>query len=456
MSEEGRAVTLKQRAVRISKYLSLVLRHEPSAAGVSLDAEGWVAVDELLAGAARHGLAFTRAELDEVVRASEKQRFAFSADAQRIRASQGHSVTVDLGLVPVPPPPVLYHGTIEAFLPSILAVGLERRARQHVHLSADVATASRVGGRRGRPVILRIAAADMHAAGFSFFRSANGVWLTDEVPARYLSRSEAKETVTLGEQTRAVVSAGEYVAPSGRVVVIREAVARAISESVDVPPAASVPRESRGSCATRFSVVDETTLVAARRMREPLALNFASAKNPGGGWLGGARAQEESLARQSALVAAIEGKPMYAFHRSESDCLYTSWAIVSPHVPVIRDEAGVLLEAPWLCSFLTCAAPNATVVLERDPSRGAELEAALAERVTRVLGIAAQHGFRELVLGAWGCGVFGNDPEHVARHFDDALRGPFAGAFEAVVFAIIGEGRARRNREPFAHRFGNG
>jgi len=448
-------VTLKQRAVRISKYLSLVLRHEPSAAGVSLDAEGWVAVDALLAGAARHGLAFTRAELEDVVRTNDKQRFAFSVDGQRIRASQGHSATVDLGLAPVPPPPVLYHGTIEAFLPSILAVGLEKRARQHVHLSADVVTASRVGGRRGRPVILRIAAADMHAAGFSFFRSANGVWLTDEVPARYLSRPEAKETVTLGEQTRAVVSAGEYVAPSGRVVAIREAVARAIDESVDVPPAASVPRESRGSYATRFSVADETTLAAARRMRAPLALNFASAKNPGGGWLGGARAQEESLARASALVPCIAADPMYARHARMRDALYTSSAIYSPDVPVFRDDDGRLLEAPYSIAFITAPAVNAGVVLERDPSRRDAITAAMRERVARVLAIAAIHGHDGLVLGAWGCGVFGNDPEDTAAAFaEHLLGGAFTGRFARVLFAVLDPTPGRRVQKAFTRTFG--
>lgn len=177
-------------ATRISKYLSLVLRHEPSAAGVTLDAEGWVPVDELLDGAARHGFSFTRAELDEVVRTNDKQRFAFSPDRQRIRASQGHSLAVDLGLQPETPPDVLYHGTVERFVASIMSTGLEKRARQYVHLSPDVATATRVGGRRGCPVILQIAAAEMHAAGFRFFRSANGVWLTDEVPPQYISKIE--------------------------------------------------------------------------------------------------------------------------------------------------------------------------------------------------------------------------------------------------------------------------
>jgi len=178
----------KKRATSISKYLSLVLRHDPAAAGVTLDAEGWVGVDELLAGAARHGFSFTRAELEEVVQTNEKQRFAFSVDSQRIRASQGHSVSVELGLTPETPPEVLYHGTVDRFLSSIMDQGLDKRSRQYVHLSPDVETATRVGSRRGQPVILKIAAANMHSDGFRFFCSANGVWLTERVPPQYISR----------------------------------------------------------------------------------------------------------------------------------------------------------------------------------------------------------------------------------------------------------------------------
>jgi putative RNA 2'-phosphotransferase len=178
----------KKRATDISKYLSLVLRHNPAAAGVTLDAEGWVGVEELLAGAARHGWSFTREELEDVVRTNDKQRFSFSPDAQRIRANQGHSLPVELGLSAETPPEVLYHGTVERFLSSIMEKGLDKGSRQHVHLSIDVATATRVGGRRGEPVILKIAAASMHAVGFRFFCSANGVWLTERVPPEYISR----------------------------------------------------------------------------------------------------------------------------------------------------------------------------------------------------------------------------------------------------------------------------
>lgn len=178
----------KERATHISKFLSLVLRHDPSAAGLTLDGQGWVAVDKLIAGAASNGVLFTRNELAEVVRTSDKQRFALSPDGQQIRANQGHSVSVDLGLTPETPPAKLYHGTVERSVSSIMAEGLDKRARQHVHLSPDLDTATRVGSRRGQPIILEIAAAEMHEAGFSFFRSENGVWLTDKVPPQYISR----------------------------------------------------------------------------------------------------------------------------------------------------------------------------------------------------------------------------------------------------------------------------
>jgi putative RNA 2'-phosphotransferase len=147
-----------------------------------------VDVADLLAALASHGLRLTRAELDEVVRMSEKQRFAFDATGTRIRANQGHSVPVDLQLVPLHPPPELYHGTSERFIAAILRVGLTPRGRHHVHLSADVETARRVGARRSSPVVLRVDAAAMAAEGAPFYRSANGVWLVDTVPARHLSR----------------------------------------------------------------------------------------------------------------------------------------------------------------------------------------------------------------------------------------------------------------------------
>lgn len=172
--------------VRLSKFLSLVLRHEPEKIGIVLDANGWVAVDDLLAAAARAGTSISREQLDQVVVTNDKKRFAFSSDGSRIRASQGHSVEVDLGLAPVVPPERLYHGTATRFVESIRAEGLRAQSRQHVHLSPDEETAIKVGQRHGKPVVLVVRAGAMHQAGHVFYRSENGVWLTEAVPPGYL------------------------------------------------------------------------------------------------------------------------------------------------------------------------------------------------------------------------------------------------------------------------------
>ncbi|MGW3014631.1 RNA 2'-phosphotransferase [Streptomyces longwoodensis] len=170
--------------VKVSKYLSKHLRHQPGRIGLVLDEGGWVEIDTLIAAAAAHGFPFTREELDHVVAANDKQRFA--VDGTRIRASQGHSVDVDLGLPPATPPPYLYHGTVARSLEAIRAEGLRPMDRHDVHLSADRETATRVGARRGRPVVLAVDAAAMHRDGHVFHVSANGVWLTRAVPPEYL------------------------------------------------------------------------------------------------------------------------------------------------------------------------------------------------------------------------------------------------------------------------------
>ena len=173
---------------KTSKFLSLILRHQPDVIGVELDPEGWISIDELIAKANDHGKRWSPELLREVVAKSDKKRFALSDDGLRIRANQGHSVSgVDLNFEQKIPPAMLYHGTVEAFLESIRATGLDKRARHHVHLSADEMTATKVGSRRGRPVILKVAAGEMHQSGHKFYHSANGVWLVDSVPANFLT-----------------------------------------------------------------------------------------------------------------------------------------------------------------------------------------------------------------------------------------------------------------------------
>ncbi|AIJ25180.1 RNA 2'-phosphotransferase [Amycolatopsis methanolica] len=174
--------------IRVSKWLSRHLRHEPGEIGLSLGPGGWVPVTELLAALARHGLPLSRARLDEVVAGNDKRRFAFDETGTLIRASQGHSVDVDLGLPDADPPATLFHGTAERFLPAILREGLRPRSRHDVHLSRDTETAVRVGSRHGKPVVLAVDAAAMTRDGHRFQVSENGVRLTRVVPSQYLSR----------------------------------------------------------------------------------------------------------------------------------------------------------------------------------------------------------------------------------------------------------------------------
>jgi putative RNA 2'-phosphotransferase len=172
---------------QLSKALSYVLRHRPDSIGVTLDKAGWCSIEELLAQLNAHGTKIDRESLVRVVQNDAKSRY--SIDGEKIRANQGHSVQVELGYKAKKPPTVLYHGTVAQFLAAIMKQGLQKMKRHHVHLSADEATANIVGARRGKPIILTVDAAKMDQDGFTFFLSDNGVWLTDEVPAKYISVS---------------------------------------------------------------------------------------------------------------------------------------------------------------------------------------------------------------------------------------------------------------------------
>ena len=172
--------------IRTSKFLSLVLRHEPERVGLRLGEAGWVGVDELLKAVNSQGVSLTLDQLKHIVATSDKKRFAFSEDGLRIRASQGHSLEVDLQYAPLTPPETLYHGTAVRFLDSIRQQGLQKMERHDVHLSAETTLTLQVGGRHGKPVLLTIRAGDMHRAGFVFRCSANGVWLVDHVPPQFI------------------------------------------------------------------------------------------------------------------------------------------------------------------------------------------------------------------------------------------------------------------------------
>lgn len=175
-----------EQATRTSKFLSLVLRHQPQTAHITLDVAGWVSVEDLLAGCAKARRTLSRADLDHIVATNAKKRFEFSADGTRIRASQGHSVEVDLNYESKEPPSLLYHGTATRFLDSIRVQGLMKMQRHHVHLSAETKMTMQVGARHGKPVLLTILAADMHQAGHTFYLSTNGVWLVEHVPANFI------------------------------------------------------------------------------------------------------------------------------------------------------------------------------------------------------------------------------------------------------------------------------
>ncbi|MFH7015925.1 RNA 2'-phosphotransferase [Flavobacterium sp. FlaQc-47] len=173
-------------AKNISKFLSLVLRHSPETINLKLDENGWAVVEELIEKCSKNGNELDAALLDYVVENNDKKRFAFNEDKTKIRASQGHSISVELDLNEVEPSEFLYHGTVEKFLENIQKEGLQKMSRQHVHLSKDKETAIKVGGRRGIPQILTVKSGEMFKDGFKFYLSENNVWLTDEVPPKYI------------------------------------------------------------------------------------------------------------------------------------------------------------------------------------------------------------------------------------------------------------------------------
>jgi uncharacterized protein (TIGR02452 family) len=243
----------------------------------------------------------------------------------------------------------------------------------------------------------------------------------------------------MATETMAIIEAGGYQSPSGQDVRIGAAVRDAVVGTRLYLPDETLPvRLPQGSGAPVTEVTNETSLSAARRLGPGAAcLVFASAKNPGGGFLTGAQAQEESIARSSALYPcqAAAGE-FYAFHRRQGDLRYSDRVIYSPCVPVFRADDGALLEEPCTVSFLTAAAPNLGAIVTSQPQAAGSVRGVLAARAARVLAVAAAHGHRTLVLGAWGCGVFRNDPAAVAEAFAGQLARA-QGHFDHVVFAVL-------------------
>lgn len=279
-----------------------------------------------------------------------------------------------------------------------------------------------------------------------------------------MNRSSRME---LARQTVEIADRGTYTTSSGRTVSIAESI-QACVEGTRFFPAEELEQLRRRVLSepapghrTAFEVVNETTLAGIARLSAnaggPVAaLNFASAKNPGGGFLNGSQAQEESLARSSALYPSLlQAEEYYRRHRECSSPLYTDAMILSPGCPVFRDDAGRLLEAPQTVAFITSAAPNAGATADHRPQDLPQIPEVFRRRSEYVLALAAAHGYRQLILGAWGCGVFRNDPEVVAASFAGHLRdGAWSGRFERVLFSVLDHSPGQDTLAAFRHWFG--
>jgi uncharacterized protein (TIGR02452 family) len=272
-----------------------------------------------------------------------------------------------------------------------------------------------------------------------------------------MSQINRLQAAIMAQETLKILRKGSYTTPKGHTANIGPSLRAAIGGTMAYPPDASLPARQKLLGESVISVTNETTLGAARRLYEegfaPVALNFASARNPGGGFLSGARAQEESLCRASGLYLCLDGQEFYRVHREMKSVLYTDYALYSPHVPVIRGDDGQLLEDPWPLSFITSAAPNAGALRNKGEFDEDAVRAAFEDRIYRVLAIGALHGKDAIVLGAWGCGAFCNDPNFVAPIFAQILKYRYPGRFKKVVFAVLDASADRRTIAPFEAAF---
>lgn len=266
----------------------------------------------------------------------------------------------------------------------------------------------------------------------------------------------------IAQETLQIVENGNYRNNMGETVLIKDQTNYAVENSKlfrteDFPQKFNLTKNENE---TRIEITDETTLEAAKRIckedenTNPFVLNFASAKNPGGGFLGGAQAQEESLARSSALYACLMANyEMYAFNRKGSSCLYSDWMIYSPKVPVFRNDDGSLVEKPYLVSFMTSPAANAGAIKKNETQKVDQIEPTNHERARKFLWIANKESHRTLILGAWGCGVFQNDSYEIARIFNDLLKNEFANCFNRVIMAIYDATPTRKVYNAFVEVF---
>lgn len=260
----------------------------------------------------------------------------------------------------------------------------------------------------------------------------------------------------LARETVQILDQGGYRAASGGWVDLRPALERCVRNTVEYSPDVQVDDVLDRGAPQGVAVENESVLVVGRRLSAhgPVTiLNFASGTHPGGGFLAGARAQEETIARSSGLYACLKDRKMYPFHRDLRDEMSSDYVIHSPEVPFFRTDEGELLDEPWHTSVLTCPAANAAALKHYAPHRLSEVPAVMRERTRKVLAAAVRHDARQLVLGAWGCGAFGIEPAVMAGIFHEWLTTTFARAFERVVFAITDWSEDRRFIGPFADAF---
>jgi len=251
-----------------------------------------------------------------------------------------------------------------------------------------------------------------------------------------------------------IIRNGCYTSSAGRKIELDAAIERAVQSTIAYPPEAAFTLHRHGGYTTQVEVENETTLSAARRLLaqglNPVALNFASATHPGGGFLSGARAQEEYLARSSTLYACLQNQAMYGFHQRQQDALYTSYMLYSPAVSIFRADNGELLEEPYSVGIITAAAPYAK---HMPPHRHSEILHVFRERIAKVLWIGLEHGHDAIVLGAWGCGAFGNDGNVVSKLFQEQISQNFPGAYQRIIFAIVDWSDEKQFIRPFEEVF---
>lgn len=272
----------------------------------------------------------------------------------------------------------------------------------------------------------------------------------------------------IAQETLGIIEEGAYLNQDGARIDLKREIEAAVRDSKLYTPSAlqeikrMVAAYKRRSALPEIEVTDESTLAAAQRLvqvegfAETVCLNFASAKNPGGGFMGGSQAQEESLARSSALYPCIVQKEeMYRFNRNLKTCLYSDHMIYSPQVPVFREDHGGLLAAPYTVSMITAPAVNAGVVREREPEQVEKIAPVMLERIRYILSVAAYHEEKVIVLGAFGCGVFRNKPDEVAGWFKRVLvEEGYGTLFDRIVFAVLDKSAEQKTLKAFQRELG--